>query len=107
MYMINIEKNSNNKKEKIVIIFLIILLLVVGSLIIWKSTNKEVLDKEKEEIVVVDDDSNIDYGSLDDEVLNSVKCANSTCSLDCKNGMCECTYINENMEEEKIFCDME
>lgn len=106
MDMINIEKNSNSKGEKIIIVFFILLLLVIGSLVIWKSSNKEVLDNEEEEVITVDNDSNIDYSSLDEESLNTLKCANATCSLDCKKGICECTYVDENNVEEKIFCDM-
>ena len=104
MKLINLERYNNNDK-KMIIIASALLILVVSTLIIYTKNTKP---KLKEESIIEEPlEKQINSDNYSEEAEQSMKCALSTCNLDCEDGLCECTYNNpDTNEEETIYCEM-
>lgn len=47
------------------------------------------------------------WPAIKDNIDRSTKCSNAICPNTCpENGTCECTYINEDGDEDTILCTM-
>ncbi len=95
------DKEGSKIDIVVVVIILIIFIIAIASVLSKKPEKKELEEEKKEET------KEVAKPIVSDETKNLLKCTNSSCSLDCEDGLCECTYTDPDTKtEEIIYCEM-
>ena len=102
-----IKEKSKNKKD-IVISVIVLVLFVFSTILLLNngSNKKDVLEENNKKEEIIKNDASEEIQSPED-IEKNLKCANSSCNIDCDEGICECVYVDpKSKTEEVLYCEM-